>query len=468
MHRALIALALAAGITIGSTPTFAHNQPATQPATQPAAAPLHAPGYLADPSRPVGAPDPANPIKHIVIVMQENHSFDEYFGMLPRSGQPAADGFTFNRAGQPVNSNPVPGAAPQHVFHRLSMCPGDSAGQGWTSTHREIDGGRMDGFARLSRNAMSYYTQADLPFYYSLANRYTLANRWFASAPAQTYPNRRFLYAGTAYGNIKTDPASYLDAPPPHGTIQDAMSAHGVSWLDYMTNAPDVGIIGSNVKTHPGNITQLAQFFVDAKFGRLPSVSYVDSGLGVGGTVLGPTDGATSNAPRAVQDTIFQAEASGSNEEGDDVRIGQKWVSRVVHAVTSSPEWSSTLLIWLYDEHGGFYDHARSPRAVAPDGIRPLLAPTDVPGGYDQLGVRVPAVVVSAYSRPHAVSNVVHDHTSILAQIEHTWNLPALTFRDANAADLRDFLDLRRPAMLTPPPLAAPGPYQLNSCHRGQ
>jgi len=272
------------------------------------------------------------------------------------------------------------------------------------------------------------------------------------------------MNAGTAYGNISTDSTSYFDAPPARGTIQDEMSAHGVSWLDYMTDAPDVGIIGSNVEKHPGNLTQLSQFYVDAKLGRLPSVSYVDSGLGVAGEALGPTDPVTSKAPAAVRDKVVQAKATGSNEEGDDVRIGQKFVSRVVNAVTASPEWDSTLLIWLYDEHGGFYDHVTSPKALAPDSIKPNLAPTDVPGGYDQYGIRVPAVVVSAYSHPHAVSNVVHDHTSVLAEIERTWNLPALTYRDANANGLRDFLDLRRPALLKPPQLAAPGAYDLSSC----
>ena len=423
----------------------------------------HAPGYLPYPGRPIGEHDPSTPIKHVVIVMQENHSFDEYFGMLPRSGQPKADGFTFDRAGRPTNSNPVPGGR-QTVYHRLSKCPGSDAGQSWNSTHKEIDHGRMDGFARLDRGAMSYYTQADLPFYYSLANRYTLANRWFASAPAQTYPNRRFLYAGTAYGNISTDSKSYLDPAPAAGTIQDSMSAHGVSWKDYMTDAPDVGIIGTNVERHPQNLAQMANFYADAKLGLLPSVSYVDSGLGVAGEALGPLDPLTSKGPAPVKDKVVQAKATGSNEEGDDVRIGQAFVSRVVRAVTSGPDWSSTLLIWLYDEHGGFYDHVPSPRAIAPDSIKPKISATDVQGGYDQYGIRVPAVVVSAYSRPHAVTNVLHDHTSVLAEIERTWNLPALTYRDANATNLRDFLDLTHPALLTPPALSAPGAYDLGSC----
>jgi phospholipase C len=423
----------------------------------------HGPGSLPYPGRPVGLHDPATPIQHIVIVMQENHSFDEYFGMLARSGQPKADGFVFDAHGRPTNSNPV-GHGRQPVFHRLSYCSGDSAGQSWNSTHKEIDHGRMDGFAELSRNAMSYYTRADLPFYYSLATHYTLANRWFASAPAQTYPNRRFLYAGTAYGNISTDNASLLDPPPARGTIQDELSAHNISWADYMTDAPDTGIVGNNVKTHPQNMRQMATFYLDAKLGRLPAVSYVDSGLGAGGEALGPLDPVTSQAPKPVRDVVAQGKASGSNEEDDDVRIGESFVSRVTRAVTTGPDWGSTLMIWLYDEHGGFYDHVPSPRAFKPDAIAPKTAKGDYPGGYDQLGVRVPAVVISPWARPHAVTNVVHDHTSVLAEIERTWNLPALTYRDANAADLRDFLDLKHAALQRPPALAAPGAIDLRSC----
>ncbi|MCW2545328.1 MAG: Acid phosphatase, partial [Frankiales bacterium] len=232
----------------------------------------------------------------------------------------------------------------------------------------------------------------------------------------------------------------------------------------YISDAPDVGIVGSNVEKHPQNIAPLAGFYADARLGTLPAVSYVDSGLGLGGEALGPLNPVTSKGPTAVKDKAVQVKASGSNEEGDDVRIGQAFVARVVNAVTASPNWDSTLLIWLYDEHGGFYDHVPPPRALAPDSIKPLLKAGDQPGGYDQYGVRVPAVVVSPYSRPHAVTNVLHDHTSVLAEIERTWNLPALTYRDANATGLRDFLDLKHPAMKTPPPLADPGPYKLLTC----
>ncbi len=135
---------------------------------------------------------------------------------------------------------------------------------------------------------------------------------------------------------------------------------------------------------------------------------------------------------------------------------GEYWAYQVVNAVLQSPAWPRTLLIYTYDEHGGYYDHVPPPAAIAPDSIAPELGPGDVPGGYDIYGPRVPGIVASPYSKPNAVTNVVHDHTSVLATIEAKWNLPALTYRDANAKTVKDFLDLKRPRMLEPPPIAEP------------
>jgi phospholipase C len=135
---------------------------------------------------------------------------------------------------------------------------------------------------------------------------------------------------------------------------------------------------------------------------------------------------------------------------------GEYWAYKTVTAVLESPAWPRTLLIYTDDEHGGYYDHVPPPPAIAPDSIPPKLGPGDAPGGYDIYGPRVPAVVVSPYSRANAVTNVVHDHTSVLATVEAKWNLPALTFRDANAKTIVDFLDVSQAAFLQPPTIAEP------------
>jgi hypothetical protein len=136
---------------------------------------------------------------------------------------------------------------------------------------------------------------------------------------------------------------------------------------------------------------------------------------------------------------------------------GELWAHGVVQAVLDSPTWDRTLLIYIYDEHGGYYDHVPPPAAIEPDDIQPELSPQDPPGGrYNLYGPRVPAIVVSPYSKAGGVTHVVHDHTSVLATIETKWNLPALTNRDANANTVMDFLDLDQSPLLHPPPLEAP------------
>jgi len=115
------------------------------------------------------------------------------------------------------------------------------------------------------------------------------------------------------------------------------------------------------------------------------------------------------------------------------------------------------MVIWTYDEHGGYYDHVPPPAAVAPDDVPPALKPGDPPGGFDRYGFRVPSGVVSPYAKKDFVSHTIYDHTSILKTVEEKWNLPALTRRDANANSLFDMLDLdQSPAFPEPPALPAP------------
>jgi phospholipase C len=113
----------------------------------------------------------------------------------------------------------------------------------------------------------------------------------------------------------------------------------------------------------------------------------------------------------------------------------------------------NTLLIWTFDEHGGYYDHVVPPAALAPDAIAPH---GPAYSGFRQYGFRVPCAVVSPWARPGYISHRVFDHTSICALVEAKWNLPAMTYRDANAQTMLDMLDLSRPAFQRPPRLARP------------
>jgi phospholipase C len=156
-----------------------------------------------------------------------------------------------------------------------------------------------------------------------------------------------------------------------------------------------------------------------------------------------------------------------SQENPQDIQFGEQVIAKVVNAVMHSPNWERTVLFFTYDEHGGYYDHVPPPKAIKPDSTPPLLKPGDTPGAFDRYGFRVPLVVVSPFAKKNYVSHQVQDLTSILRFIERKWNIGALTFRDANAADMTDYLDFRKAPFRDPPRLAAApktGPG-LDRCH---
>ncbi len=382
-----------------------------------------APGERWDPSKPEGT-DLLPQIEHVVLVMMENHSFDNYLGMLGRG-----EGFTLGPDGAPTNSCPDASGTPVRAFAFSDTCPVNNPSQNWNSTHTQWDHGKMDGFVRSPSGvgAMGYWDGTHLPFYYSLARTFPLCDRWFASCMAQTYPNRRFLLAGTARGNIRTSVDTLADPPPPNGTIFDALDRNAIPWLDYYTDVPTAGLYLRYATAHREKLQTVEQrFYADAAAGKLPAFCLVEPN--------------------------FDKQ---SEENPQDISVGEAFVARVVHAVMQSPNWPKTVLIWCYDEHGGYYDHVPPPAAPAPDAVGPKLQPGDVQDGYTRLGFRVPAVIISPYAKQNYVSHVVHDHTSVLALLEHKFNLPALTHRDGWADDLLDSLDLAgAPAFLNPPKLA--------------
>ncbi len=417
------------------------------------------PGSLPNPGANPGTPNEAMPFDHIVVVMMENHSFDNLLGALPHTGRVDVDGLEFDVvSGAAVNYNPDATGAHVNSFPFPSTAQGTSVSQSWNATHHQINGGAMDGFITSvnSNQPMGYFTPEVLPFAYSLAGTFAVGNRWFCSAPCPTYPNRRFLLAGTAYGDITTDSGTLSAPPPKNGTIFDTLSAHGISWRNYFTDIPMTAVIPSIVEHHLSNLALMTEFFQDCKNGTLPSVSFVDPEIGLLSDLAAPVNSVPLLKWFLTKLGVQLRSIGGSEEDPQDLSYGEKWAYGVIQAVLQSPAWPRTLLIYIYDEHGGYYDHVTPPAAIPPDNIPPALTATDVPGHYDIYGPRVPAVIVSPYSRPQTAIDTVCDHTSVLATIEAKWNLPALTFRDANANTVMDFLNPAEAAFTTPPAITEP------------
>jgi len=405
---------------------------------------LRRPDSLPFPRLPAGTATMPE-IEHVVVLMMENHSFDNLLGMVPHevAGRGAVDGLTVRR-GRVTNVNRD--ATGHNVFAQRAVSPCQLRGepsQSWNASHESWDHGRNDGFVRASGPiAMRYWDRADLPFTYSLVEHFPLGQRYFCSVLAQTYPNRRFLFTGTASGLVATDGLSG-NTPAANGTIFDRLNEHGILWRDYFQSAPTPLIVPGAANGAPaGAFARMDQFYLDAAAGRLAPFTFLDPNY-----------------------------TTTSEENPQDIQVGERFIAEVVTALMHAPTWRHTALFITYDEHGGYYDHVSPPRAIRPDDINPLPDPaagTLAPGTYDRYGFRVPLIVVSPWARPGYVSSVVQDHTSITAFIERKWNLPAMTFRDANAAPMTDYFDFRRAAFATPPRLhAKPGlDAGLAACHR--
>jgi len=424
------------------------------------------PGSRPFPDEPVGKVNGEMPFEQIVVVMMENHSFDNLLGAMPLT-RADVDGLAFEN-GEATDSNPGGTKTPSVVkaFPVGNTSQRSDISQSWADSHEQINGGKMDGFVKStnSEQPMGYYTPEVLPFAYSLASTFTLANRWFSSLPGPTYPNRRFLLAGTAYGTTVTEGDPLMQASPKSGTVFEMLSRHGITWAEYFSDLPMSIVVGRSVVEesvfeHHKHHHLIDKFFEDCANNNLPRVSFVDPRIGVASRIGKPI--AELPEPfrawlKVVGADLTNADPAETEEDPQDLYYGEIWAHKLITALMESPSWPTTCLVYLYDEHGGYYDHVPPPAAVPPDNIPPALQPGDPNVGYTQYGPRVPAIVVSPYSKPAATTDVVHDHTSVLATIEAKWNLPALTWRDANAETIIDFLDPTTAAFLHPPTLAAP------------
>jgi phospholipase C len=371
-------------------------------------------------------------VDNVVILMLENHSFDNILGMLPYRvrARRGVDGLPGNGS-VPTAHNPDRNGNRVTAYHLQDLCPSHGLTQNWNSSHMQYNGGRNDGFVRVagSTTPMGYFDHKDLPVTYALASQFPISERHFSSTLGQTEPNRRFLFTGTASGDTSDDVRTFV-IPAANGTIFDRLDAAHLAWRVYYGNLPSPFYL-PNVRNNPRQAARCVKnplFFQHAAAGHLPRVSVIE------------------------EDFNYQSE-----ENPQDVAYGERFLRQVVAACMASPQWRSIALFVTYDEHGGYYDHVPPPRAIPPDDTQPILNPQDgtFPARYDRYGFRVPLTVISPWARPRYVSRQVTDHTSILSFIEHLWNLPALTRRDANAWSLADMFDIRHPHFLEPLQLPA-------------
>ncbi len=378
---------------------------------------------------------PIDKINHIVVVMQENRSYDSYFARLHYQGQSGSEV-------EPLGGNPDPnGGRTIHPFLKTAECEVADLNHSWNGTHQEWSGGSMKGFTKANVNpadpsgsrTMGYYAKGILQFYTGIANQFAIADRYFASTLTQTFPNRFYLYAGTSFGHIRND-------LPPHGgytqpTVFRLLDAAQVSWKLYKTDFSEA-LLFADVLNDPSHVVPISQYYTDAQNGALPQVALVES-----------------------------SPFGGVNEESDEhpnanVQVGQRFTHDVAQALVHSPNWPSSAMFLTYDEHGGFYDHVSPPPAPKPDNIAPMLQPGDTPGAFDRYGIRVPALVISPWVKAHSVSHTVYDHTSILKFIETRFQLPSLTNRDAHADPMLGMFDFTK--MSRPHPILPPSPIDQN------
>ena len=360
----------------------------------------------------------ATPIEHLVVLMQENHSFDNYFGTYP-----GADGIP-KLICMPWDPR-HPGRGCVRPFH-IGGRPVVDLDHRLQTHEAQFRNGRMDGFVyafadrgRLAETAMGYYDDRDLPYYWNLADEFVLFDRFFTSASGGSVSNHMYWIAG-APGVV--DPGK--EGIPEVGwgnlpTIFDRLEEKGISWKFYIQNYdPSVtfrkqkaGDKGAQIVWAPllaygrylddpklfSKIVDLSEYFDDLANGTLPAVSYI------------VPSGASEHPPGSIQ-------------------AGERFIRTLINALTASDAWPSSAFLWSYDDWGGWYDHVPPPRVDK--------------FGY---GFRAPALLVSAYAKRGYVDSTQLDFTSILKFIERNWGLKPLAERDRKANNFLTAFDFKSP-----------------------
>jgi len=369
-----------------------------------------------DSAAPSGTPSEGpGTIDHIVVVMMENRSFDHFLGALKLvEGRADVDGLeaTMSNTGQDGTVyTPYPSGVD---------CVYDPP-HGWSSSRGQFADGTNSGFvteyeqdrAPVPGEVMGYMSRDDLPVTWALADAYAVCDQYFCSVMGPTWPNRFYGHAGSSDGRQSNTLTENLGVTLP--TVWQKLDEIGVSWKYYYSDIPFLVLIPGHSLVENGGFVE--EFVEDCAAGTLPAVSWLDPAFGLN-----------------------------DDHPPHHVGMGQEFLSIVYQALATSPLWERCLLVITYDEHGGFYDH------VPPPKVEDDLAAQ----GFDQLGFRVPTLVVGPYARQATVSDVF-DHTSWLKYVCERFGIDPWNVRIATANSIGACLDAERLAAgEARPPAAVP------------
>jgi phospholipase C len=380
------------------------------------------------------------PLDTFVVLMMENRSFDHYFGWHPKADGKNA-GLTY------PNLDGSQTFATHHLTPDFQGCGFRDPDHGWDGGRHQLNGGEMDGFYTGNPEgdgsdefALGYYLKPDLGFIPPAADAFTLYDRWFCSIMASTYPNRHYQLAAQNGGQKSNlfPPQTEQTTGFEWETILDRAQARGLSVGYYVSDLPFPGLYGQRGLRW---VRPVLQFYADAAAGRLPQVCFVDPPFRDGGGGDG---------------------LSADEHPHGDVRLGQAFMSDIVHAFVESPQYARGAMFINYDEWGGFFDHVVPPHV--PDD---RANPDDLDEDWSLTGFRIPAVAVSPYARGRRVSHMTCTHESILKLISYRYGLGYLTKRHRYASNVGRSFKFRPKPDLEPPSLPDPAAIAAMPCSLG-
>ena len=352
-------------------------------------------------------------LKHIVVLMMENRSFDHMLGSL-KAVNPRIDGITAQLSNPDTNGNPVKAQPlaefqgqldpdPDHHFPAvdLQIFGGD------TSPNRAAN---MQGFVKSyfnqrrdvphSQKIMYYFTKENLPVLTTLALEFAVFNRWFASIPGPTICNRAFAHYGTSFGRVDMN-LLYINEPfkSIYQRLISANPKHTAKLYYYDTTSSTMEITNL-LQNQPELFGTFGQFLKDCNKGTLPDYSFVEPNYND-------------------HDTDSGEELANDQHPDHHVQAGELFIAQVYNAIKQNADlWAKTALLIVYDEHGGIYDHVLPPACKQDQFTASANATgTGMEFKFDRLGVRVPAILVSPWIQKGTVVDRVFDHASIPATV---------------------------------------------------